>query len=459
MAFEYLYFWNQGTAPAITEFFSKMLLPGGYFAIAAITLLPLAGFHFALDRNDPRNARFLTNLAFLGFYGFVFVIAAYGIVWYGIAVYVAMFLAIGFALDRAVTEDEKDESGFGFATAAVVFAIVATYLFNSAVPHGWNNLRNAGFEDFKAGKLTQEEAVFASHPDYLSILASLNLKDPAGMAKRIVDSIPDAPTKAIVIDNIGASPDVEKLQQILDQMVSTSPDSVKDIPADKILAMNAAAAEARKKLYDEVLYPSKEERNQATIYRIGTFLTYFISENRKRYLEDSLVQSFGQYVYDQDPDVTVERLKKLGVKYFLIDLNAATIDRDPRHDLTKRFENLLRTFRSDKLRLIKTDSLCLKGAIEMSGKDQSELEYLTLAGVNYESYTESGVVSRTAKQAACRKYFADLISTGHVSANENPFLLPLANYVKQAKPKDETELLNIVTNFAPHGWVALFEVK
>ncbi|MDQ1343294.1 MAG: hypothetical protein QG650_13 [Patescibacteria group bacterium] len=402
---------------------------------------------------------FLGNLAFLGFYGFVFIIAAYGIVWYGIAVYVSMFLAMGFALEKAVSEERGSEGNTGFVTALLVFGIVGTYLLQSAVPHGWNNLKNGGFVEFKAGKLTQEEAIFASHPDYLPILASLNLKNPEETAKKIIDSVTDVPSKNIINENVGNTPSVEKLQQILDQMVSTDPESVSGVPPEKIRTMNSTAAAARKKLYDEVLYPSKENRNQATIYRIGTFLTYFISENRKRYLEDSLVQSFGEYVYDENSDVTVERLKKLGVKYFLIDLNAATIDRDPRHDLTARFENLLRTFRSDQLRLIKTDSLCLKAAVETS-KDQKELEYLTLAGVNYESYPASGgVTSRLQKQAACHKYFADLINSGHVSQTENAFLLPLSRYLQTNKPKNEAEMLKIIKGVANHGWVALFEVK
>lgn len=75
-------------------------------------------------------------------------------------------------------------------------------------------------------------------------------------------------------------------------MVSTTPASAPSIPSDKISAMNSAAKKARTMLFEEVLYPKAEDRNQATIYRIGTFLTYFISENRKRYLEDSLVQAF-----------------------------------------------------------------------------------------------------------------------------------------------------------------------
>jgi hypothetical protein len=48
----------------------------------------------------------------------------------------------------------------------------------------------------------------------------------------------------------------------------------------------------------------------------------------------------------------------------LVDLNAATIDKDARHNLTTRFEKLLSTFRSDKLELVETDSICLKVALE-----------------------------------------------------------------------------------------------
>jgi hypothetical protein len=57
-----------------------------------------------------------------------------------------------------------------------------------------------------------------------------------------------------------------------------------------------------------------------------------------------------------------------------VDLNAATIDKDPRHDLTRRFEGLLNTFKSSKLELIQTDSLCLQMALEEKDKD-----YMTYA--------------------------------------------------------------------------------
>ncbi len=97
-------------------------------------------------------------------------------------------------------------------------------------------------------------------------------------------------------------------------------------------------------------------------------MTYLINENRKRYLDDSLIFAFDTFFYDVNPDVTVERMKKLGLKYLLVDLNAATIDKDPRRVLTERFEKLLLTMRSSNLRLVDTDSICLRLAIDESRK-------------------------------------------------------------------------------------------
>jgi len=112
-------------------------------------------------------------------------------------------------------------------------------------------------------------------------------------------------------------------------------------------------------------------------------LKYFISENQSRFLDDSLVTEFHKYIYDKNPDLAIERIKKLGTKYFLTDLNAATIDKDPRHDLTTRFEELLFSYTSPKLELISTDSMCLKIALEDYKKsdksESSKRQYMTIA--------------------------------------------------------------------------------
>ena len=92
-------------------------------------------------------------------------------------------------------------------------------------------------------------------------------------------------------------------------------------------------------------------------------MTYLINKNRERYLEDSLIFTFNTYFYDKSPETTIERMKKLGLKYLLVDLNAATIDKDPRHALTSRFEKLLLSMRAKNLRLVSTDNFCLELAI------------------------------------------------------------------------------------------------
>jgi hypothetical protein len=57
-------------------------------------------------------------------------------------------------------------------------------------------------------------------------------------------------------------------------------------------------------------------------------------------------------------------------------LNAATIDKDERHNLTTRYEKLLSTFTSSKLELIETDSVCLKVALESFNQTEKTSEDL-----------------------------------------------------------------------------------
>jgi len=44
----------------------------------------------------------------------------------------------------------------------------------------------------------------------------------------------------------------------------------------------------------------------------------------------------------------------------LVDLNAATIDKDERRNLTSRYEKLLSFFKTDGVELVASDSICLK---------------------------------------------------------------------------------------------------
>lgn len=94
LGFEYVYFFNTGLSKILTDFFTTKSLPGGYAYIAFFSFLPLVYFSFALDKKEKKTELFLLNLVFASFYIFIFVIAAYGIVWYGISMYFSFLLAI-----------------------------------------------------------------------------------------------------------------------------------------------------------------------------------------------------------------------------------------------------------------------------------------------------------------------------------------------------------------------------
>jgi len=94
-------------------------------------------------------------------------------------------------------------------------------------------------------------------------------------------------------------------------------------------------------LYTAVIAPTDKIKNQENIYRLGTFMTYYMVDNNRRVWADNLINGFDQYIWDKDYSLITQRLQKLDIGYMIFDLNAATIDEDPRKDLTRRYENLL----------------------------------------------------------------------------------------------------------------------
>lgn len=463
LGFEYAYFFDTGISKTIVEFFASKNLPGGYAYIALFSFLPLVYFTFALDRKEKKMELFLLNLVFASFYVFIFIIAAYGIVWYGISMYFAFLLAIliggWYMTEYRKAEGEGMENMIRFFGAIVFLCITSSYFFASSVPHGWANLKAAGFNEFKSGLYSQEEGIFSSHPDYFTILATLNIESGEKLFDATMKKIQNPTLKKILDSNLGGTQSPGKLQQILSEIMRTNLTTLGLNQTDALL-LQAEARTILGDLYETVLYPTREVKNTAGIYRIGTFLTYFIDNNRSRFYDDSLVTQFGKYFYDTNPDITVERMKKLGLKYLLVDLNAATIDKDPRHDLTRRFEELLSTFKSDKLELIQTDSLCLQIALE----EKDPVTYMTYAGVNYESYKKDGAgndtaINRGEKQFKCYNHILELIKNKKVTDTTYNYLVPLVKYLDKNPPKNQSEMIQVFQSYVNHGWLALFRIK
>ena len=150
-------------------------------------------------------------------------------------------------------------------------------------------------------------------------------------------------------------------------------------------ALKKNVSRYQEQFYNEILSPSDENISNAGIYRIGTFLKYFISENHKRIFEDSLLTAFDTYFYDESIETTFRYMKQVGIEYILVDLNAATIDNDPRKDLTRRYENLISGIVSDSVKIIRTDSICLLLGKYKYDNGASKEEFLKLATVNHSS--------------------------------------------------------------------------
>ncbi len=192
-------------------------------------------------------------------------------------------------------------------------------------------------------------------------------------------------------------------------------------------------------------------------------MTYLINNNKSRYLDDSLVFDFETFFYDPSPEKTIDRMKKVGLGYLLTDLNAATIDRDPRRALTTRFEHLLLTMRAKNLKLIDTDNLCLQVAIGeyRAGKLQTDTEFIDIAGTNSESYRgpDMRVVYRNEKQNKCASYVITMINDS--SKNNTPlpsYLTPIRDGLIKAA-NNPTEQQNVITRALGQSYFALFEIQ
>ena len=292
----------------------------------------------------------------MGIYAFLFSIAAFGIVWYGIIIYFGFFLIMGYSALSFVREkdDEKDEELqiFHLILSGVLFFFIAFYIGKSAFPHAWNNLRGAYYNEYKYSTLSQEESIFAYRSDYLLPIATMNLESIPKIFDGIAEQMKSAQIKEFFEKTDIKNLPLESLHAFI-MKYRNSPDP----------ALRADIKTLGQHIYTSVLYPPQENQNMGGIYRIGTFMTYLINENRKRYLDDSLVSLFGSYLYDPSPEKTIEKMKSLGLKYLLVDLNAATIDRDPRHALTDRAEKLLITMNAKNLKLVTTDNSCLELAL------------------------------------------------------------------------------------------------
>lgn len=316
----------------------------------------------------------------------------------------------------------------------------------------------SGMNEYKYNKLDQNESIFTYRSDYITPISAMNVLSPNEVTKRAGLLAESTVFKNILTPERLETMEPNDLHQVLLYFIT-------QLETGKLSQDKQAIKKDIKKigheLYSSILSPKWTDVNNKGIYRIGTFMTYLINKNQQRYLEDSLIFEFETFFYDPSPEKTIDRMKTVGLWYLLTDLNAATIDRDPRRALTTRFEHLLLTMRASNLRLIDTDNLCLRVGITeyKAWRLQTDNEFIDIAGTNYESYRgeDMKVMYRTEKQNKCANYVVKIFNTASQSWTTIPeYLLPLHASLKEAKNQSEQQ--NILSRAFGQSYFALFEI-
>lgn len=234
-------------------------------------------------------------------YGVLFWVSSFGIVWYGILIYF-LFLVIIFAGMRLIDRELDILMGdrLHLMTSASVM-LIGFFVFVVAIPHAWTNIKASSYVEYKIGAITSEAATFAYRGGYLEVLSRLNVAD---QKKAITTIIAGARSEQIKETITRYQPQtLSELDAVLteiERQLATSPQA-KVYIADISLI--------RSLLYRYVLTPPEDNTNTGKIYRIGTFLTYYIRNNHTRYLDDSLVMEYERIIASSDDDTAAKRLE------------------------------------------------------------------------------------------------------------------------------------------------------
>lgn len=90
---------------------------------------------------------------------------------------------------------------------------------------------------------------------------------------------------------------------------------------------------------DEILARAEATPDRPYVYRMGTFIPYFIPKNFEILpLADNQLDVFNCLFQERDPALTLKRLQALGFNSMIFDLNTQTIEQDPNGSLHKKVQ-------------------------------------------------------------------------------------------------------------------------
>lgn len=93
---------------------------------------------------------------------------------------------------------------------------------------------------------------------------------------------------------------------------------------------------------DIVLQRYASMPDRPLLYRIGTFMPYFIPRNLEVIgITDHQLDTFNCLHQERDPALTIQRIKTLGFNSMVFDTNTATIERDPNGSLHQKVNALV----------------------------------------------------------------------------------------------------------------------
>lgn len=191
---------------------------------------------------------------FMGVYGFIFMISAFGIVWYGIFIYFGFFIIMGLAANRFekyshIDELDEDIMSGKLTLAFILFIFIGVYFIRSVFPHGWNNLRAAYYNEYKYNILTQDEAIFAYRADYIAPISTMNLAS----SETIIEDISKLPLSADIAKFFQENGKRLEIQDVHGVITKLRASGKTELQQDAKILGNY--------LYAKILYPKKSEAN------------------------------------------------------------------------------------------------------------------------------------------------------------------------------------------------------
>lgn len=110
--------------------------------------------------------------------------------------------------------------------------------------------------------------------------------------------------------------------------------------------------------FDKALLAINSE-TESLVYKVGTFMGYFIDKNNKRVLSDNQLGVFQGLVQKyQNKYELAQVFKASGYRYIVIDLKTADIDKTPEQSLTKKFQLFMNfLYQNPALELVSTDRI------------------------------------------------------------------------------------------------------